>query len=144
LQTFSSLFRNGRWGTDARLRYASLLLERSDWNGAERVLDQANPTRVSDRKERRLLKARIELARHRPDRALSTFESLATRNEGATHELVIAALFGVADSHRQLKTPEQGDDFLEEFIEHHPHDPSLPELFAKLDWLYQAERKPSR
>ncbi len=144
LKTFGSLFRNNRWNTSARLRYANLLLERSDWSGAERVLDQANPTLTSDRKKRRLLKGRIELARHHPERALPTFESLATRKEGANHELVIAALFGVADSHMQLKTPEQGDDFLEDFIEHHPHDPSLPELFAKLDTLYQAERKPSR
>jgi predicted negative regulator of RcsB-dependent stress response len=144
LKTFSSLFRNNRWGTRTRLRYANLLLERSDWSGAERILDQANPTTTSDRKERRLLKARVELVRHRPDRALPTFESLATHKEGANHELIIAALFGVADSHMQLKTPEQGDDFLEDFIEHHPGDPSLPELFAKLDALYQVERKPSR
>ncbi len=144
IKTFGSLFRNNRWNTRARLRYANLLLERSDWSGAERVLDQANPTTTSDRKERRLLKARVELARHRPDRALPTFESLVTHKEGASHELIIAALFGVADSHMQLKTPEQGDDFLEDFIEHHPRDPSLPELFAKLDALYQVERKPSR
>ena len=115
----------------ARLRYANLLLERSDWNGAERVLDQANPTTTADRKERRSLKARVDLARHRPDRALPTFESLATRTEGANHELIVAALFGVADSHLQLKTPEQGDDFLEDFIEHHPRDPSLPETLCQ-------------
>lgn len=144
LKTFGSLFRNSRWNTAARLRYANLLLERSDWSGAERVLDQASPTTATDRKKRRLLKARVDLARHRPDRALPTFESLATRKEGANHELIMAALFGVADSHLQLKTPEQGDDFLEDFIEHHPRDASLPELFAKLDALYQAERKPSR
>jgi tetratricopeptide (TPR) repeat protein len=144
LKTFGSLFRNNRWSTRARLRYANLLLERSDWNGAERVLDQTNPTTTTDRKERRLLKARVDLARHRPDRALPTFESLATRTEGANHELIVAALFGVADSHIQLRTPEQGDDFLEDFIEHHPRDPSLGALFAKLDSVYQAERKPSR
>ena len=144
LKVFGSLFRNNRWSTRARLRYANLLLERSDWSGAERILDQVNPTTTSDRKERRLLKARVELLRHRPDRALPTFESLATHKEGASHELIIAALFGIADSHTQLKTPEQGDDFLEDFIEHQPHDPSLPELFAKLDALYRIERKPSR
>jgi tetratricopeptide (TPR) repeat protein len=144
LQTFASLSRNNRWSTRARLRSANLLVERSDWSAAERALDQVNPVTSADRKERRLLKARVELLRHRPDRALSTFEALVARREGASHALIIAALFGVADSHLQMKTPEQGDDVLEDFIEHYPRDPSLPEVFAKLDSLYQAERKPSR
>ena len=33
---------------------------------------------------------------------------------------------------------------MEDFIDHHPNDVALPELFAKLDELYRAERKPAR
>jgi TolA-binding protein len=80
----------------------------------------------------------------RPGRAIGTFQALLKRSEGASHAVVIAALFGIADADLQLKTPETADDFIEDFIEHHPADPELPMLFAKLDELYRAEHKPSR
>jgi TolA-binding protein len=42
-----------------------------------------------------------------------------------------------------LKTPETGDDPLEDFVEHHPADPELPTVFKKLDQLYRAQRTAS-
>jgi tetratricopeptide (TPR) repeat protein len=71
------------------------------------------------------------------------FQALLKRPEGAPHATLIAALFGIADAHLQLKTPEVGDDVLEQFIDRHPADPDLPLVFEKLDSLYRAERKPS-
>ena len=56
----------------------------------------------------------------------------------------MAALFGIADACLRVKMPETGDDFIERFINSHPADQDLPLLFAKLDELYRAERKPSR
>jgi tetratricopeptide (TPR) repeat protein len=97
-----------------------------------------------ERKTRRFLQGRLELVEKHPDRALAIFESLLKRLEGANHSLVIATLFQVGDAHLQLKTPEAGDDFIEDFIEHHPNDVDLASIFAKLDELYRAERKPSR
>ncbi len=144
VQTLKTLYRDQKWNVRARLRAANIALEESNWNAADRLLDEINPTNMPDRKERRILKARVELQRHRPERALPTFESLANKSEGASHPLIMAALFGIADAHLQMKTPDQGDDFLEEFIEHHPNDRGLTEIFAKLDLLYAAERKPSR
>src|SRR5258707_12086281 len=81
---------------------------------------------------------------HRPDRVITIFESVLKNPEGATHETLTAALFALADAHLQLKTPENGDDALENFIEHRPSDVDLAGVFAKLDELYRAERKPSR
>jgi tetratricopeptide (TPR) repeat protein len=52
-------------------------------------------------------------------------------------------LFKLADAHLAAKTPEGGDDALEEFIDHRPNDSALPAVFAKLDELYGSERKPS-
>jgi tetratricopeptide (TPR) repeat protein len=72
------------------------------------------------------------------------FQALLKRPEGAPHATLIAALFGIADAHLQLKTPEAGDDVIEQFIDRHPADPDLPLLFEKLDSLYRAEHKPSR
>jgi TolA-binding protein len=72
------------------------------------------------------------------------FQALLKRPEGAPHATIIAALFGIADAHVQLKTPEAGDDVIEQFIDRHPADPDLPLLFEKLDALYRAEHKPSR
>src|SRR5205823_15073277 len=70
--------------------------------------------------------------------------SLLKKPEGAPHATLMAALFGIADAHLQLKTPEAGDDVIEQFIDDHPADPDLPVLFAKLDELYRAEHRPSR
>ena len=144
LQLLATLLHDPHWNTRACLRSVDLLLDRSDWSSALRLLDEMNPTSTAERKERRFLRARLELVRRRPERAIASLESLVKKSEGATHALVLAALFGVADAHLQLKTPEAGDDFLEDFIDRHPHDQNLAELFAKLDELYRAERKPAR
>ncbi len=136
--------RDKQWSIRARLRSAELFLDKSDTDNARRMLDEMNPTASAERKERRFLRARLELTRRHPERAIATFESLVKKPKGANHALVLAALFGVADARLQLKTPELGDDFLEDFIDHHPHDLDLSQIFAKLDELYRAERKPAR
>ncbi len=144
LRDLTALVDDPTWSVRARLRSVDLLLDRSDWTSAQRLLDDMNPASTGERKERRFLRGRLELVRHRPERAISIFESLVKKPEGAGHALVLAALFGAADAHLQMKTPESGDDFLEDFIDRHPQDENLPELFAKLDELYRGERKPAR
>jgi TolA-binding protein len=72
------------------------------------------------------------------------FQAILKRPEGTPHSVLIAALFGIAEAHLQLKTPETGDDVLERFIDEQYTDPDLPLVFAKLDELYRAEHKPSR
>jgi TolA-binding protein len=138
------LVRDKQWGIQAQLRSAELYIDRADVANARRILDEVQPKSVAERKERRLLRGRLELILQRPERAIGVFEALLKRPEGATHASLIAALFGIADAHLQLKIPETGDDFLERFIDRHPADPDLPVLFAKLDELYRAERKASR
>src|SRR6266702_2704384 len=102
------------------------------------------PTLVAERRERRVLRGRLELILRRPERAIGMFEALLKRPEGSPHSALIAALFGIAEAHVQLKTPEAGDDVIERFIDLHPRDPDLHLLFAKLDELYRMEHKPSR
>ena len=144
LQALARLMPNQRWKTRAQLRSVELFIDKSDRGNAQRVLRETKPATVAERREARFLRARLELARGRPERALGTFESLVKKPEGASHDLVFSALFGVADAHLQLKTPETGDDFLEDFIDRHPRDSELPRIFEKLDELYRAERKPAR
>ena len=72
------------------------------------------------------------------------FQAILKRPEGTPHPILLAALFGIAEAHLQLKTPETGDDVLERFIDRNYADPDLPLIFAKLDELYRAEHKPSR
>src|SRR5438876_294377 len=138
------LLRDKQWGVQAELRSAELYIDKGDAGNASRILDEIQPKSVAERKERRLLRGRLELILQRPERAIGVFEALLKRPVGATHATLIAALFGIADAHLQLKTPEAGDDVLERFIDRHPADPELPILFAKLDELYRAERKASR
>jgi TolA-binding protein len=144
LQTFSQLFRDPKWSVRAQLRGAELYLEKSDAANARRLLEKVRPTTAAEKRERHFLRGRLEMVLHRPDRAIGIFESVLKNPEGAAHETLTAALFALADAHLQLRTPESGDDVLENFIEHRPADVDLARIFAKLDELYRAEKKPSR
>jgi len=144
LQSFSETARDPKWGVRAQLRAAELYLDKSDAAYARRLLEKLQPTTTAEKRERHFLSGRLEVAQHRPDRAIMIFESVLKNPEGATHETLTAALFALADAHLQLITPENGDDALENFIEHRPSDVDLARVFAKLDELYRAERKPSR
>ncbi len=144
LQSFSELFRDPKWHVRAQLRAAELYLDKSDAVNARKLLEKVQPATTAEKRERHFLRGRLEMVLHRPDRAITIFESVLKNPEGTTHETLTAALFALADTHLQLKTPETGDDALENFIEHRPSDVDLARIFAKLDELYRAERKPSR
>jgi tetratricopeptide (TPR) repeat protein len=144
LREYVLLAHDKEWGTRAQLRAAELHIELGNATEARRALEQLQPASVAERRERRLLRGRLELISHRPERATEMFEAILKRPEGTPHPILVAALFGVADAHLQLKTPETGDDVLERFIDRNHADPDLPLIFAKLDELYRAERKPSR
>jgi len=144
LKNFGILFRDPKWNVRAQLRATEIYLDKSDATNARRLLEKTQPTTIAEKKQRHLLRGRLELALHHPDRAIGTFDSILRQPGGATHETLTAVLFALADTHLQLGTPETGDDSLENFIEHHPYDVDLPKIFAKLDELYRAERKPSR
>jgi predicted negative regulator of RcsB-dependent stress response len=144
LRKFNLLLHNKRWATRAQLRAAELCIEMADAANARRLVGEMQPTSVADRRERRVLRGRLELILHRPERAVGMFEALLKRPEGTPHTALVAALFGIADARVQMNTPEAGDDVIEQFIDRHPADPDLPLLFEKLDSLYRAEHKPSR
>ncbi len=144
LQSLSSLFRDPTWNVRAQLRAIEIYLDKSDAPNARRLLERTQPKTIAEKKERHFLRGRLELALRRPDRALENFESILKQPEGATHETLTAVLFALADTHLQQNTPESGDDALENFVDHRPSDVDLARIFAKLDELYRAERKPSR
>jgi thioredoxin-like negative regulator of GroEL len=144
LKKFTLLIHDKEWSTRARLRAAELYIETGDAAGARRLLDETQPTSVAERRERRVLRGRLEVIQRRPERAIGIFQGLLKRPEGAAHSTLVAAVFGVAEAQVQLKTPEIADDVIEQFIDRHPADPDLPVLFARLDELYRAEHKPSR
>src|SRR5947199_163349 len=144
LRKLDLLFNDKEWITRAQLRAAELCIEMADAPNARRLLAEMRPTLVAERRERRVLRGRLELILQRPERAIGMFQALLKRPEGAPHATLIAALLGIADAHVQLKTPEAGDDVLERFIDRHPADSDLALLFEKLDSLYRAEHKPSR
>lgn len=144
LQSFSESFADPKWSVRAQLRASELYLDKSDAVNARRLLEKVQPSTTAEKRERHFLRGRLEVALHRPDRAIMIFESVLKNPEGAAHETLTAALFALADAHLQLKTPETADDALENFIEHRHFDVDLARVFAKLDELYRAERKPSR
>ncbi len=138
-----TLERDPGWRVRARLQMAELLLQKRDESAARRIVQSTAPSAMADKKERRFLRGRIEARRNR-DNAIDLYESILKNPDGATHSVLIASLFAIAQAHLQSRTAEAGDNFLEDFIERYPHDPELPALFAKLDQLYAAEQKPSR
>lgn len=144
VRKLTPLLQEKKWQTRAALHLASLFLDRSDPQNAQRALQRIGRETAAERKQHRFLRGRLELAQHHADRALGQLEPLAKRPREVSHPLMIATLCLIADAHLQLKTPETGDDFLEQFIDHHPSDRALPQLFAKLDELYRAEKKPVR
>jgi predicted negative regulator of RcsB-dependent stress response len=144
LTKFNLLIHDKEWSTRAQLRAAELFIELGNAPEARRLLEQMRTVSIPERRERRVLRGRLELLLHRPERAIEMFQAIVKRPEGTPHSILIAALFGVAEAHLQRKTPETGDDILERFIDQHHADPDLPLIFAKLDELYRAEHKPSR
>lgn len=142
LHEYAVLSRDPQWGVRARLRSAELLLDKGEIANARRLLEEMQPKTGTDKQEHQLLRSRLSIVQH-PERAISGFQSILQRPQGATHAVLVAALLGIADAHLQQKTPEAADDVLGNFIEHHPQDVDLARIFAKLDELYRAERKPS-
>jgi outer membrane protein assembly factor BamD (BamD/ComL family) len=144
LAKFSVLTHDKEWATRAKLRLAKLYIDKGDATNARRVLEEMQPESAGEQNERRLLGGRLELILQRPEKAMSLFEELLKTPENVAHATLIAALFGIVDAHIQLKTPDAGTDLIEDFINRYPGDPDLSVLFARLDELYRAERKPSR
>jgi hypothetical protein len=143
LQAFALLFSDRQWKDRAELRSVELLLEKRDSASARRLLERTRPSSLADKKEKRFLQGRLEAQLNHRERALELFQSILRRPEGANRAVLVATLCAVAEINLRLKTPETGDDPLEDFIEHHPTDPELPTIFHKLDQLYRAERTPS-
>lgn len=141
IREYRKLENDSRFGVSARLRQAELFIIKRDGGAAKRLLDSVQPKETADKREKRFLRARLDLLNRKPAEAAGSLESIAKKTEGESHETVVAALFALADAHLQLNTPEAGDDYLEDFIDRHPSDPDLPRIFEKLDQLYRAERR---
>src|SRR5438105_6153084 len=144
IRAYQALEDDSRFGVSARLREAELFIAKQDSVMAKRILDGTQTKIATEKRQKRFLHARIESLNQRPEKAAGLLDSLAKKPEGESRETVIAALFAIADAHLQMNTPEAGDDYLEDFIDRHPIDPALPQVFAKLDQVYRAERKPPR
>jgi outer membrane protein assembly factor BamD (BamD/ComL family) len=143
LRVYALLFSNPTWKARAELRSIELLIEKQDIAAARALLERTRPAALADKKEKRYLQGWLEAQSGHHERAIELFQTIVRRPEGTPHPVLIATLVALADENLKLKTPESGDDALEDFIEHFPVDPELPMIFAKLDQLYRAERASS-
>jgi outer membrane protein assembly factor BamD (BamD/ComL family) len=144
LHILALLFDDRRWDLRARFRSAELLLDKHDATSAGNVLSKVQPQSGFEKQQRRFLRGRIEAELNHAEKALGLFQSIVKKPNEISHSMLIAALFAISDVHLRLNAPEAADDALEDFIEHDPADPDLAEVFAKLDRVYQTERKASR
>ncbi|MEO6970947.1 MAG: tetratricopeptide repeat protein, partial [Chthoniobacterales bacterium] len=143
IKQFRALENDPKWTVRVRLRIAQLLITRGDLATADQLLRETKPQAATERNEKRFLFGQLNLLQGHFEKAIETWSVILKTPEGVSHSLLIATLFKLADAHLKARTPESGDDALEEFIEHRPNDAALPEVFAKLDELYRMERKPS-
>ncbi|HTL79483.1 MAG TPA: tetratricopeptide repeat protein, partial [Candidatus Babeliales bacterium] len=96
LRKFVLLAKDKEWGMRAQLRAAELQIDLGNAPEARRLLEQLRPVSVAERRERRVLRGRLELISHRPERAIGMFEAILKRPEGTPHPILLAALFGIA------------------------------------------------
>ncbi len=143
MKRFSSLKGDPKWSVRVRLRVAQLMIAHGEVVAAERLLRETKPQATTERNEKRFLIGQLNLAQGHLGKAIETLSVILKKPEGVPHALLVATLAKLADAHLAAKTPEDGDDALEEFIDHRPNDVALPAVFAKLDELYGSERKPS-
>ena len=92
LSKFILLAREKGWGTRAKLRAAELYIELGNAPGARRLLEELQPASVAERRERRVLRGRLELISHRPERAIGMFQVILKKPEGTPHPVLLAAL----------------------------------------------------
>src|SRR6266496_4839292 len=95
LRKLNLLLHDKELATRATLRAAELHIEMADASNAQRLLAEMRPTAVAERRERRVLRGRLELILRRPERAIGMFQARLKRREGALHATLIAALFGI-------------------------------------------------
>ena len=131
LAIYAVVARDSRWSVRAHLRAAELLLARNDALGAARELSSFEAKTAGDRRERRYLRGCIETEFGNKKRATALFASILKSPRGASHSVLLATLFALAETHLRAGTPETGDDFLEDFIEHHPDDSALARDFRE-------------
>src|ERR1700751_303328 len=76
LSKLNLLFHNREWAIRAQLRAAELYIQTGDAHHAQRLLEEMKPSSVAERRERRLLRGRLELLLQRPERAIGVFQAL--------------------------------------------------------------------
>src|SRR5262245_55533702 len=76
LKKFILLVQDKEWGTRAQLRAAELYIELGNAPEARRFLERLQPASVAERRERRVLRGRLELISHRPERAIGMFQAI--------------------------------------------------------------------
>src|SRR6266516_3702470 len=82
LTKLTGLLHDKEWGTRVQLRSAELYIDNADAPKARRVLEKIQPKLLAEKRERRLLRGRLELILQRPERAIGTFEVLLKKPEG--------------------------------------------------------------
>jgi tetratricopeptide (TPR) repeat protein len=70
ISTYRGLENDSRFGVPARLREAELFIAKQESGMARRLLDTTQTKVVSDKRQKRLLHARVELLNQRPERAI--------------------------------------------------------------------------
>ncbi len=140
LSNYRALLDDPVLGTEARFRSVDLLLQKNNVAGATTTLEAVEAKTPAERKARRFWRGRVAAADGNKARAIASFRAVLRKPEGASHELILAALHALAGT----QSPADAAETLEAYLDSHPADRALPELFARLETIYQGTRKPWR
>jgi len=118
-----------------RLNLTRLMVARGEFADAMRALDALpDPTRA-EQEMATYLDGRISLDLGNADRALELFAGVSAARIPALRS---GAVIGEVEALMSLNRMADAEARLEEYLDAHPNDVAVPELFAKLDELYMA------
>src|SRR5947208_7386638 len=91
IRAYRALENDPRFGISAHLREAELFMAKQDSVMAKRILYGTQTKIATDKRQKRLLHARIELLNQRPEKAVGLLDSLVKKPESETRETAIGA-----------------------------------------------------
>lgn len=126
-----------------KLRLADFYLDRSEGKNCEVLLEKIAPQSPLEFKWRKLLEARLLLAKGHPAPALETLNALKKSPDGAPESLLVSVALAMAEARTALNGLESADDVLEDYLWQHPESAYLESVFRKLEQIYASEENPS-
>jgi len=127
----------------AGLRMAELQLDRGKNGEAGELLKRIPAQNGLLGQWQNYLNARLILAQGKRAEAHLAFEEILRNGRHLPEAILAGATLGLADARIDLSGPETADNVIEDFISQNPDSRFLPQMFQRLNQIYEIEESPS-